>query len=63
MTVANPFIAKARLSSLRRYLPVSQNRAPDGDEAVPEEFSVKDKVEYNPVSLGEDMNTSIKMMS
>jgi hypothetical protein len=25
MTVANPYIAKARLRSLRRYLPVSQN--------------------------------------
>ena len=63
MTVANPFIAKARLGSLRRYLPVSQNRAPDGEAGIPDELSVKDKVEYSPVSLGEDMNTSIKMMS
>lgn len=63
MTVANPFIAKARLGSLRRYLPVSQNRAPDGTDEIPDELSVKDKIEYNPVSLGEDMNTSIKMMS
>ncbi len=27
MTVENPFIAKARIQQLRRYLPVSQNRA------------------------------------
>ena len=63
MAVENPFVAKARLQTLRRYLPVSQNRAPDDTDEIPDELSVKDKIEYNPVSLGEDMNTSIKMMS
>ena len=36
MTVANPYIAKARLRTLRRYLPVSQNKAKEGEEGVPE---------------------------
>ena len=63
MTVANPFIAKARLQSLRRYLPVSQNWASDNDGTVPDEISVKEKIEYKPVSLGESMDKSIKMMS
>ena len=62
MTVANPFIAKARLQSLRRYLPVSQNWASDNDGTVPDEISVKEKIEYKPVSLGESMDKSIKMM-
>lgn len=63
MTVANPFIAKARLQSLRRYLPVSQNWASDNDGTIPDEISVKEKIEYKPVSLGESMDKSIKMMS
>lgn len=47
MTVANPFIAKARLQSLRRYLPVSQNWASDNDGTVPDEISVKEKSSIN----------------
>ena len=40
MTVANPFIAKARLQSLRRYLPISRNfAASDGDD-VPDELII-----------------------
>jgi len=41
MTVANPFIAKARLQGLRRYLPVTRNFA-GGKESgeVPDEFII-----------------------
>ena len=40
MTVANPFIAKARLQSLRRYLPISRNfAASDGDD-IPDELII-----------------------
>lgn len=37
MTIANPYIAKARLQSLKRYLPVSPNFVLSG-AAVPEEY-------------------------
>ena len=40
MTVSNPFIAKARIHSLRRYLPVARNFLRDDEEEVPEEFII-----------------------
>lgn len=36
MNVANPYIAQARLTSLKRYMPVSLNRLDSGD--IPEEY-------------------------
>ena len=49
MTVVNPFIAKARLRTLRRYLPVSQNWG-DENERVPEDVIVPLDFEYTPVA-------------
>ena len=61
MTVANPYIAKARLQTLRRYLPVSQNFA-DG-EAVPIDRLDSEVVSYSPVGiLGSDRASAIRMM-
>lgn len=40
MTVANPFIAKARLQSLRRYLPITRNFAGVQGNDVPEELMI-----------------------
>lgn len=41
MTVENPFIAKARLQTLRRYMPVSRNWdfSPTGNGRFPKAFS------------------------
>jgi len=39
MTVANPFIAKARIQGLRRYLPVTRNFL-NKDDGVPDEFMI-----------------------
>ena len=36
LNVENPYIAKARLRSLRKYLPVSRNHTANGDENIPE---------------------------
>ena len=65
MTVVNPFIAKARLHSLRRYLPVSQNTAEDsGDQAVPEKYLESEGPVYRPVSaLDSDRATAISKMA
>ncbi len=62
MTVANPYIAQARLQSLKRYLPVSPNR-PAGDW-IPDKYFQEKTVEYNPYSLlSDDRKTAMRMMS
>ncbi len=48
MTVANPFIAKARLQNLRRYLPITRNFAGDG-HAVPDKYMIHKPLEERPI--------------
>lgn len=63
MTVANPYIAQTRIFSLRRYLPVSQNRAeesgiPDrmlGEAVAAEEYK-------SPSALSADRAESMMML-
>ena len=51
MTVENPFVAKARLQSLRRYLPVSQNGvSADGGNYIPESYFFNEFPTYHPIS-------------
>ena len=50
MNVVNPFIAKARLRTLRRYLPVSQNWGKGNETDVPDRMLVKYDFEYKSVS-------------
>lgn len=62
MTVANPYIAKARIQSLRRYLPVSPNYHPSNDD-VPVDVLMPD-VEYIPQTpLSEDRAEAMRMMA
>lgn len=62
MAVANPYIAQARLQSLKRYLPVSPNRP--ASEWIPDEYFQEKDVEYNPYSLlSDDRKTAMRMMS
>ncbi len=65
LTIQNPFIAKARLQSLRRYLPVSRNFLPkEAESAVPEEYTFKEYPSYRPISsLSDNMLKSMQMMS
>lgn len=65
MTVENPFVAKARLQSLRRYLPVSQNGLPsDGGNYIPEGYFFNKFPTYNPISrLSDSMAESMRMMA
>ena len=61
MTVANPYIAQARLQSLKRYLPVSPNRP--ASDWIPDKYFHEKKVEYNPYSLlSPDRKTAMRMM-
>ena len=62
MTVANPYIAQARLQSLRRYLPISPNRP--ASDWIPDKYFHEKKVEYNPYSsLSSDRKTAMRMMN
>lgn len=65
LTMQNPFIAKARLQTLRRYLPVSQNFL-SGKEAdyIPEYYLFNKLPEYQPISrLSNSMAESMRMMA
>lgn len=61
LTVVNPFIAKARLRSLQRYLPVSENRAAPGN-TVPDDLIDKSGFEYTPATLGENVSDAMRAM-
>ncbi len=65
LTMQNPFIAKARLQSLRRYLPVSQNfLSKEEGQYIPDEYIFNELPEYHPISrLSESMAESMRMMA
>lgn len=50
LNVENPFVAKARLRSLRKYLPVSQNTIPDSVALGDDVFNDVD-IEENPAAI------------
>lgn len=65
LTIQNPFIAKARLQGLRRYLPVSRNFiSKEQENNLPEEIFFKDLPVYRPISrLSDSMAESMRMMA
>ena len=64
LTMQNPFIAKARLQTLRRYLPVSQNLLPKNTNYIPAEYLFNNLPEYEPISrLGSNIAESMRMMA
>lgn len=64
MTIENPFIARTRLHSVRRYLPVSQNRLSGDMHYVPENCYSSELPEYTPISrLSENFSESMRMMA
>lgn len=64
MTVENPFIAKARLMSLRRYLPISQNAPPRDAKYVPTEYFFNELPNNTPFSrLSDNLGESMQMMA
>ena len=63
--VENPYIARVRLQTLRRYLPVSQNRLPKEAENLPtpEEYLFSGELQYAPVQqLNADRGQAMRMM-
>jgi len=63
LTMQNPFIAKARLQTLRRYLPVSQNTIPK-ENYVTADYLFEDMPTYTPSNrLGSNIAESMRMMA
>ena len=64
LTMQNPFIAKARLLSLRRYMPVTQNQVSFGQNYIPEDFLFEEMPEYDSITrLGGNIAESMRMMA
>jgi len=65
MAVENPFVAKARLKTLRRYLPVSQNFLEgENKEYIPEKYLFEELPTYRPIQrLSDNFGESLRMMS
>ncbi len=65
MALENPFVAKARLQTLRRYLPVSQNYLTEEEkEYIPEHYFFENMPTYRPIQrLSENFAESLRMMS
>lgn len=64
MAMQNPFIAKARLQSLRRYLPVSQNFIDKDESYIPEGYLFNELPKYHPITrLSDNIVQSMRMMA
>ena len=65
LTMQNPFIAKARLQTLRRYLPVSQKfLSEEESKYIPDNYLFNELPEYQPMTkLSDSMAESMRMMA
>lgn len=64
LNIQDPFIAKARMQTLRRYLPVSQNLLRPDEQYIPADYFFEEMPEYQPISqLAESMAQSMRMLS
>ncbi|MBQ9993088.1 MAG: 4Fe-4S binding protein [Clostridia bacterium] len=63
MAVENPYIAQARLLTLKRFMPVSQNNIVN-DRYIPDSFIENNMPEYEPISrLSPNIGESIRLMA
>ena len=63
MTIQNPFIAKARLQSLRHGLPVSRNSI-DSADYIPDYYLFNELPQYAPITrLSDNIAESMRMMA
>lgn len=64
LTMENPYVAKARLQTLRRYLPVSRNYPEPGEQYIPADYFFNDMPEYTGTAqLGGNMAQSMRMLA
>jgi iron only hydrogenase large subunit-like protein len=61
LNVENPYVARAKINRLRKYLPVTGSHVKPGDE---KELFLDSEIEYLPVfRIGDNMKDSIRKMS
>lgn len=61
LCVENPYVAKARIQRLRKYLPVSQNHLAGGP--VPTDMEWEGELEFsNVMTLSADLSEAMRMM-
>ena len=61
LCVENPYVAKARIQRLRKYLPVSQNHL--GDGPIPPVMEWEEGLEFsNVLTLSDDLAEAMRMM-
>lgn len=64
LNVENPYIAKAKIKQLNKYLPVSKQRVEECPQLEPKELFWNDTVTYEPVyQLGSNMIESMQQLS
>ena len=64
LTVQNPFVARAKLHILRRFLPVSRNQLSPDDAYIPEDYFFEEMPEYQPIArLSDNIGQSMRMMA
>ncbi len=65
LTIQNPFIAEARLQTIRRYLPISQTTPPKAcSEYIPDYYLFGDLPEYESITrLSDNIVKSMRMMA
>ena len=65
LTMQNPYIAKAKLRGLRRYLPISENHLTESEaKYIPEHYFFEGFSTYRPISrLSDNMAKSMRMMA
>ena len=63
LTVENPFVAKARVQALRKFLPVSMNAYSEDEETMSDIYSAEPLTPSNVAFLSPDVNTALKMLN
>ncbi len=62
LAMENPFVAKNRLHTLRRYMPVSLNK--ENSDYIPEKYFFTDLPNYNPLNrLSDNIGESMRLMA
>ncbi|MBO5411251.1 MAG: 4Fe-4S binding protein [Clostridia bacterium] len=64
LTIENPYIAKNRLHTLRRYMPVALNGMPEDEQYIPHERFFVDFPKYQPLNrLSDNIGESMRLMA
>ncbi len=64
LTIENPYVAKNRLHTLRRYMPIALNSMPEDGSYIPKESFLSDMPSYKPLNrLSDNIGESMRLMS